>query len=641
MHSELFHETLQKYWGYQSFRPLQEKIIQSAFDGNDTLGLMPTGGGKSLTFQVPTMAMQGICIVVTPLIALMKDQVDNLKQRGIKAAAVYTGMSRATIITTLENCIFGDYKFLYVSPERLASDIFLLKLRAMNVCLIAVDESHCISQWGYDFRPAYLNIAEIRKQLPNVPILALTATATRHVANDIQDKLLFEKPNVFRKSFKRTNLSYVVRYSENKMDDLVSILNSVGGSAIVYVRSRKGTREIAKHLVNKGIQAQYFHAGLSHEVKTMRQNEWKNDTCRVIVSTNAFGMGIDKPDVRLVIHVDLPNSLEEYYQEAGRAGRDEQKSYAVILWNKQDTTSLKKRISDSFPSKKYIRRVYECLANYYQVAAGYGTDCIFDFNLIDFSTHFHLSVLQTHHALQLLAMAGYIDYTDEINNRSRLKFRLYRNELYNLNLREDYDQLIHAILRNYTGVFTDDVQIDESFLATRINKSRQEIYDMLITMSKSKYINYVPQKKTSFVIYTSPREEPQRIFIPKSVYEERRKRFEKRINSMIDYVEKEKVCRSKMLLYYFDEKDADNCGMCDVCLQKNKLGLSHHEYHILKTLLLSFFEEKDTYRLSDLLASTKEKYPDSEEKVINVLRYLIQKGFFEVTTDTIKRIKTE
>ena len=634
MQSELFHQTLQKYWGYSSFRPLQEEIIQSVYDGKDTLGLMPTGGGKSLTFQVPVMAMKGICLVVTPLIALMKDQVDNLKERGIKAVAVYSGMSREAIITTLENCIFGDFKFLYVSPERLNSDIFLIKLRAMNVCLLAVDESHCISQWGYDFRPSYLNIAEIRKHLPDVPVLALTATATKDVVADIQEKLLFEKTNVFHKSFERKNLSYVVRYSENKIAELINILKSVDGAAIVYVRSRKGTKEIADSLVKNGINASHFHAGLSHEVKNLKQNQWKDNTCRVIVSTNAFGMGIDKPDVRLVIHMDLPNSLEEYYQEAGRAGRDEYKSFAIVLWNKQDTINLKKRISDTFPSKKHILRVYECLANYYQVAAGSGYGLVLDFNLMEFCNNFRLSVLQTHHALQILDMAGYIEYTDEVDNRSRLKFRVYRNELYTLNLSDDYDQLIHVILRNYTGVFTDDVYIDEEFLGAKINKTRQEVYDMLITLAKSKYIDYVPQKKTSFIVYTTSREENQFVQIPKTVYEKRRSRFKKRIDSMIEYVERNDICRSRLLLNYFDESKTKNCGICDVCLQKTKAGLSKHEFEKIKDLLLEKFTEKSTYRLNELVDSVKYWITDSE-KVITVLRFLISEEVFNLQDDTI------
>ncbi|MDD4729140.1 MAG: RecQ family ATP-dependent DNA helicase [Dysgonamonadaceae bacterium] len=633
MQSDLFHQILQKYWGFSSFRPLQEEIIQSVFDGKDTLGLMPTGGGKSLTFQVPVMAMEGICLVVTPLIALMKDQVDNLKDRGIKAAAIYSGMTRETIVSTLDNCIFGNFKFLYVSPERLTSDIFLIKLQAMNVCLLVVDEAHCISQWGYDFRPSYLNIADIRKYVPSVALLALTATATKQVAADIQKKLLFEKENVLRKSFERKNLSYVVRFSEYKIGELIKILNSVSGTAIVYVRSRKETKNIADELNKNGINASYFHAGLSYEDKANKQNEWKSNHCRVIVSTNAFGMGIDKPDVRLVIHMDLPNSLEEYYQEAGRAGRDELKSYAVILWNKQDTINLKKRITDSYPSKKYILRVYECLANFYQVAAGFGNGLVVDFNLFEFCNNFHLSLLQTHHALKILDLAGYIEYTDEIENWSRLMFRIFRNELYSLRLAKEYDELIHVILRNYTGVFTENVYIDESFIAAQINKTRQNVYEMLTTLDKWKYIKYIPQKKTAFIIYTAPREENQFVTIPKSVYEKRKKRFEKRIDSMIQYVERDTICRSKMLLSYFDERNSKDCGICDSCLQKNKTGLSNNEFEEIKNILINSFSSRTSIRLDELVNNATTETADTD-KIVSVLRLLVEAETFSLNDDT-------
>lgn len=453
MQTELFHQILQDYWGFSTFRPLQEQIIQSVWEGKDTLGLMPTGGGKSLTFQVPVMGMKGICLVVTPLISLMKDQVDNLRERGIKAAAVYSGMSRDEVITTLENCIFGDYKFLYVSPERLSSDIFITKLQAMDVCLLVVDESHCISQWGYDFRPSYLKISDIRHLLDGVPLLALTATATREVVDDIQEKLLFKKKNVFRKSFARENLSYVVRKADNKMAELIHILQTVPGTSIVYVRSRKQTKEIALLLQKAGIAASFFHAGLSHEEKIYKQNAWKLNDCRVIVATNAFGMGIDKPDVRTVIHMDLPNSPEEYFQEAGRAGRDGERSYAIILYTAADSVKLKKRITDSFPDREFILRVYEALGNFYQVAVGAGYNDVYDFSLHEFCLPFKLPFLQTHHALKILELAGYIEYTEEIDLRSRIRFLIYRDEMYALRLDKDTDELLHTILRNYTGVF--------------------------------------------------------------------------------------------------------------------------------------------------------------------------------------------
>jgi ATP-dependent DNA helicase RecQ len=654
METELFHNILKEYWGYTSFRPLQEDIIQSVWEKRDTLGLMPTGGGKSLTFQVPVMAMDGICLVVTPLIALMKDQVDNLRERGIKAAAVYSGMSRDEIITTLENCIFGGYKFLYVSPERLSSDIFLTKLQAMDVCLLVVDESHCISQWGYDFRPSYLKIANIRETLINVPVLALTATATPDVVDDIQEKLRFKEKNVFRTSFLRDNLSYVVRSADNKVGELIHILKSVPGSGIVYVRSRRQTKEIAQTLKKEGLRADYFHAGLSYEDKIFKQNAWKDDECPVIVSTNAFGMGIDKPDVRIVVHMDLPNSPEEYFQEAGRAGRDGKKSYSVILYTKSDSAKLKKRISDTFPEKELIVRVYEALGNYFQVAVGSGAGRAFDFDLIEFCSRFKLPSLQTHHALKILELAGYLEYTDEIDARSKLRFLIYRDDMYSLRLEPITDELLHTIMRSYTGVFSDDIYIDESMLASRIGKTRQEVYDILVNLSKLRYISYVPAKKTPFIIYTSSREDIKFITIPQSVYEERKKRFSKRIHSIIDYTENSDVCRSRMLLVYFGETNSKDCGCCDVCLRKNESGLSNWEYRLIGEKLEEAFKSQTTYRLNELVDSISEsetlaisssettsfsKQGENNDKIIKVIRFKIDSGELILEDDRISKGK--
>jgi ATP-dependent DNA helicase RecQ len=654
METELFHNILKEYWGYTSFRPLQEDIIQSVWEKRDTLGLMPTGGGKSLTFQVPVMAMDGICLVVTPLIALMKDQVDNLRERGIKAAAVYSGMSRDEIITTLENCIFGGYKFLYVSPERLSSDIFLTKLQAMDVCLLVVDESHCISQWGYDFRPSYLKIADIRETLINVPVLALTATATPDVVDDIQEKLRFKEKNVFRTSFLRDNLSYVVRSADNKVGELIHILKSVPGSGIVYVRSRRQTKEIAQTLKKEGLRADYFHAGLSYEDKIFKQNAWKDDECPIIVSTNAFGMGIDKPDVRIVVHMDLPNSPEEYFQEAGRAGRDGKKSYSVILYTKSDSAKLKKRISDTFPEKELIVRVYEALGNYFQVAVGSGAGRAFDFDLIEFCSRFKLPSLQTHHALKILELAGYLEYTDEIDARSKLRFLIYRDDMYSLRLEPITDELLHTIMRSYTGVFSDDIYIDESMLASRIGKTRQEVYDILVNLSKLRYISYVPAKKTPFIIYTSSREDIKFITIPQSVYEDRKKRFSKRIHSIIDYAENSDVCRSRMLLVYFGETNSKDCGCCDVCLRKNESGLSNWEYRLIGEKLEEAFKSQTTYRLNELVDSISEsetlaisssettsfsKQGENNDKIIKVIRFKIDSGELILEDDRISKGK--
>ncbi len=636
MESAMFHDILKEYWGYSSFRPLQEDIIKSIWEKKDTLGLMPTGGGKSITFQVPVMAMEGLCLVVTPLIALMKDQVDNLRTKGIKAAAVYSGMTRQEIIMTLENCIFGDFKFLYVSPERLASEIFLTKLRAINVCLLVVDESHCISQWGYDFRPSYLRIAEIRDRLPNVPVLALTATATTEVANDIQDKLHFKKKNVFRTSFERKNISYVVRKTEDKGAELVHILKSVQGTAIVYVRSRGQTKEIATTLRDENISADYFHAGLSHDQKILKQNSWKSGDCRVIVSTNAFGMGIDKPDVRAVVHMDLPNSLEEYYQEAGRAGRDGDRSYAVILYTKADSTKLKKRIADSFPKREFITRVYEALGNFYQIAVGSGLNRIFDFNLHEFCYPYKLPYIQTHHALKILDLAGYIEYTEEVDARSRLKFIVYRDELYNLNLSKDSSELLHTILRNYTGLFADYTYIDEGFLATKLNKTRNDIYQNLIHLTKLRHIHYIPQKKTPFIVFTTSREDTPFVSIPKRVFETRKERFEKRITSMTDYAENERYCRSRMLLIYFNEKNPKDCGSCDICLKKNKTGLSNYEYKEIALLVNKTLKLQSPQRLSTLVDSI---IGYDSEKIISVIRFQIDLQVLSMNDDEIELLK--
>ena len=614
----VFHEILGKYWGYSSFRPLQEEIIRSVYEGNDTLGLMPTGGGKSITFQVPALAMEGICVVVTPLIALMKDQVENLRRIGIKATAVYSGMSRQEIITQLENCIFGDYKFLYVSPERLGTEIFRAKLTAMNVCLLVVDESHCISQWGYDFRPSYLQIAEIRDLLPDVPVLALTATATPEVVDDIQERLKFRAKNVFQKSFARENLSYIVRKAEDKLNMLLYILGKVPGSAIVYARNRKRTKEIATTLQQAGISADYFHAGLNREEKDLRQARWKNDECRVIVSTNAFGMGIDKPDVRLVIHMDMPGSLEEYYQEAGRAGRDGKRAYAVAICAPTDKAKLKKRLSDEFPEKTFIYRVYEALGNYFQIAVGYGLDTVHNFSLTDFCSAYKFPILQAHHALKILELSGYIEYTEETDNASRLVFTATRDELYKyLNENKRTDSIVQTLLRSYTGLFADYVYIDESVLATRAHVSPQEVYETLVGLSKYRIIHYIPRTKTPLIIYTRTREEQRYLAIPRSAYEDRKKRLERRIEKVLEYIDEERTCRSKLLLAYFGEKRSKPCGCCDICLAKHESRLANWEFLAIRDRLR---EMSDGQPLS--VKETLTKLPFSQEKIFTAIRFL-------------------
>lgn len=606
-----YQEILKQYWGYDNFRGIQEEIINSIGEGHDTLGLMPTGGGKSITFQVPALAKEGLCLVITPLIALMKDQVRNLRERGIKALAIYSGMTREEILVALENCIFGDYKFLYISPERLDTEIFQTKLKHMKVSMITVDESHCISQWGYDFRPAYLKIADIRTLLPEVPVLALTATATPEVVKDIRQKLGFkEGSQTFRMSFERKNLAYIVRKTENKQEELLHILNRVQGSAIVYTRNRKRTREVAELLTNHQITATFYHAGLNNDVKDQRQKSWLTGEHRVMVATNAFGMGIDKPDVRLVVHVDMPDSPEAYFQEAGRAGRDGRKAYAVLLYAKSDKTNLHKRITDTFPDKEYIRKVYEDLNYYYQMAMGDGLGCMYEFNIDEFCRNFKHFPIQVDSALKILTRAGYLEYTDEQDNASRLIFRLRRDELYKLQeFDADTEKLINTILRSYTGLFTDYAYINEESLGIRTGLSHQQIYDTLVMLTKRHILHYIPRKKTPYIIYTRERQEKNRLYLDKEVYEKRKESYVTRIQAMLDYASAEENCRSRMLLRYFGEKNEHNCMQCDVCLQKHETGLKEGEYLEWKEQILNKLNASPCPAgdLSGLLDIEKEK----------------------------------
>ena len=614
---------LKRFFGYTSFRPLQAEIIQRTLQKEDSLVLMPTGGGKSITFQVPALAKEGMCLVITPLIALMKDQVQNLKKRGIKALAIYSGMSRQDIIITLENCIFGNYKFLYISPERLDTEIFRTKLRKMHISMITVDESHCISQWGYDFRPAYLKIAEIRELLPDVPVLALTATATPEVVKDIQARLHFRHKNVFRMSFERNNLAYIVRKTENKTAELLHILRSMPGSAIVYVRNRRRTKEITELLNNEHITADFYHAGLDDATKDIRQHRWQSGESRVMVATNAFGMGIDKPDVRIVLHLDLPDSPEAYFQEAGRAGRDGEKAYAVILYAKSDKMTLHKRIVDTFPEKEYILNVYEHLQYYYQMAMGDGFQCIREFNLEEFCRKFKYFPVPVDSALKILTQAGYLEYTDEQDNSSRILFTIRRDELYKLReMGKEADALIQTILRSYTGVFTDYAYISEESLALRTGLTRQQIYNILVTLTKRRIVDYIPRKKTPYIIYTRERLDLRFLHIPPIVYEERKARYEARIKAMEEYVTTENVCRSRMLLHYFGEKNEHNCGQCDVCLSNRASNdLSEKSYEELKRQILELLGQSPLTP-----AEIADKIKAEKEDIGQVIRYLLEEG---------------
>lgn len=565
--ADKFQSILQKYWGYPDFRGIQRNIIESIASGRDTLGLMPTGGGKSITFQVPALAQEGVCIVITPLIALMKDQVQHLREHGILADAIYADKSRSEILQTLDNAIFGGVKILYVSPERLASEMFQTKLRHIHVSFITVDEAHCISQWGYDFRPSYLQIASIREMKPGIPILALTATATPEVVDDIQERLHFKEKNVFKMSFERKNLAYVVREAEDKQGEMIHILQSVGGSAIIYARSRKRTKEMAQLLSQQGITATFYHAGLNPDVKDQRQKAWQKDEVRVMCATNAFGMGIDKPDVRVVIHIDCPDSLEAYFQEAGRAGRDGQKSYAVLLYNKHDELKLCKRVDDTFPPKELIQDIYEHLAYFYQIGVGSGQGKTFEFDIEKFCVTYKYFPTKVDAALRILERSGYLHYEDNPDGKARVMFLLGRNDLYQLDqLAPSQDAVVTALLRSYGSLFVDLTYIDETLIARQAELTIQQVYFALKSLAARHIIQFIPRRKIPFISYTRDRVDGDKVVIPKEVWESRREQYEKRIKSMIRYAKNDEVCRSRQLLAYFGEKNDSECNQCDVCL---------------------------------------------------------------------------
>ena len=580
-----YKEILKHYWGYDDFRGIQQQIIESIGLGHDTLGLMPTGGGKSLTFQVPGLALKGVCIVVTPLIALMKDQVQHLRQRGILAAAIFSGMSHDDILRVLENCILGRTKFLYVSPERLSSEFFVSKLRHIRVSFITVDEAHCISQWGYDFRPSYLEIANIRTLLPNVPILALTATATPKVVDDICERLSLPKANnqkqtsdstengfhVFRMSFERKNLTYSVKTATDKLQELVHTLSNTTGSAIVYVRSRRRAKEIAEELTKRGLSATFYHAGLEHEVKDQRQRDWQQDRTRIIVATNAFGMGIDKPDVRLVMHYDCPDSIEAYFQEAGRAGRDGKSAQAIMLYNNSDNAKLTKRIDDTFPPKDEVREVYEHLAYFFQIATGDGFGITREFNIDVFCQRFHHFPIRVHSALQILQRAGYLEYDPAPDQQTRVRFLLERQTLYQLeNLSEQEDRLIVALLRNYGGLFADFGYIDEALIAQHSGLRPVTLHEVLKSLAHKHIIQYIPRQQVPTIHYLQRREDSEHIKLSPDVYEQRHEQYRQRIIAMLNYMQDNLHCRSRMLLEYFGEKNTHDCGQCDVCMQQTE-----------------------------------------------------------------------
>ena len=596
-----YRDILQHYWHYDDFRGIQQEIIESIGAGHDTLGLMPTGGGKSITFQVPALAQDGVCIVITPLIALMKDQVRQLRQKGIKAAAIYSGMQHDSIVQTLENAIFGGVKLLYVSPERLASEVFRTKIRHMQVSFICVDEAHCISQWGYDFRPSYLEIADIRKELPNIPVLALTATATPEVVDDIQDRLAFKKKNVFRMSFERKNLAYVVRQAQDKLQQLVHILKNVEGTAIVYARSRRRTKEISDYLNQQGFSATFYHAGLDNAEKDRRQLAWVQNQMRIMVATNAFGMGIDKSSVRLVIHIDCPSSLEAYFQEAGRAGRDGQKAYAVMLCNGSDKAKLQKRINDTFPEKDYLRQVYDQLAYFYQIGIGSGYQATFEFPIDKFCHIYKHFPIRVDAALKILDRAGYIEYSEEQDCQARVMFCLERDDLYRLkgNSPEE-DKIIVALLRNYSGLFNDFAYIDEAFLSTQTGYTQPIVYQLLKNLSQKHIIKFVPQKRTPYIRYRQRREDSAHLIFSPAIYDNLRQKFINRIDAMLHYVSTDNQCRSRQLLRYFGETRTHDCGQCDVCIDRKGELTQKHLLKEAEQQIMQLLNDRKEHRIKEL-----------------------------------------
>lgn len=618
-----YNEILKRYWGYDDFRGVQREIIESIGSGHDTLGLMPTGGGKSVTFQVPALSMEGVCIVITPLIALMKDQVHHLRQRGIIAAAIYSGMQRDDIIRILENCILGTTKLLYVSPERLGSDLFQAKLRHMRVSFITVDEAHCISQWGYDFRPSYLKIADIRHICPDVPVLALTATATPKVVDDICAKLTLNSKlstsfRVFRMSFERKNLTYLVSHATDKQADLIHLLDGMKGSAIVYVRSRRHAREVAEMLTEAGLSATFYHAGLESAVKDQRQRDWQHDRVRIMVATNAFGMGIDKSDVRMVVHYDCPDSIEAYFQEAGRAGRDGQPARAILLYNATDEPKLHKRVKDTFPEKDYIRKVYEHLAYYYQIATGDGYGVTREFNIDDFCHKFKHFPVPVHSSLQILQRAGYIEYLEEQDNQARVKFIVTRDDLYRLRGDTPHEEkVIVALLRNYGGLFADYGFIDESMIAHQCGLKPNDVYQTLKLLSEKHVIQFIPRKQVPYVRYLQRREDSEHVMLPPAVYEERLAQYQERIEAMLRYAKDDSKCRSRQLLEYFGEKNVRDCGMCDVCHNASKADIQQVQQQILRLLA-----DRKQHHLTELYRLQLPK-----EELDRALAYLLKEEY--------------
>ncbi len=635
MNIETYRQILTRYWGFTSFRPLQEEIIRSVAGGRDTLALMPTGGGKSVTFQVPALASEGICLVITPLIALMKDQVNRLNSMEIKSIAIHSGMSAEEIDNALENAIFGDYKFLYVSPERVATKLFQAKAPRLSLSLVAVDEAHCISQWGYDFRPSYLKIAGLREYISDkVPFLALTASATPQVTEDIMKKLGFRQKNVLKTSFSRKNISYLVRKVEDKYAYIIKTVQKAPGSGIVYVRSRKRCKEIAELLHANGIAADFYHAGLPDELRNRKQLSWTSGETRVIVATNAFGLGIDKSDVRFVIHWDIPDSIEDYFQESGRAGRDNKPASAVLLYSPADKSRLMENLRKKFPPVEKIKDVYEAVCNYLQVPLGSGKENVFDFNMADFVSKYRLPVIETYNSLQFLQREGYMEFTEEINNPSRVHFIVNRDDLYKFQVaNEAFDSFIKLLLRSYTGMFSEFVPVNEEALSRKSAASRDTIYQYLKKLSALNIIKYIPGKKTALVIFTEERLVRKALIISPDNYLHVKEKYETRLNRMLEYADSDNRCRAVTLLDYFGE-ESDRCGICDICRERNELDLSKYEFDIILDEIKSVLSH-DNPDAEELVRQID--YP--EEKVIKVIRWLLDHN--KILRDNLHKLSWE
>ncbi len=622
-----FHKILKQNWGYDSFRPKQLEIIQSVATGNDTLALLPTGGGKSITYQVPALSKEGICLVITPLIALMKDQVENLKKRKIKALAIFSGMTHHEIGIALDNCRYGNYKFLYLSPERLGTELFLARIKDLNINLIAVDEAHCISQWGYDFRPSYLKIAAIRAFSPNVPVLAVTATATSEVVDDIQEKLQFKAKKIIRKSFARDNLLYIVRKVEDKYNYLLRIITKTPGTGIIYVRNRKKTREISDFLQQNNISTDYYHAGLSHEWRNYKQAQWKNGGCRIMVCTNAFGMGIDKPDVRFVVHMDLPDSLEAYYQEAGRGGRDGKPAYAVVLYDGTDVANLKRKISAQFPPVETIKKVYQAIGNYYQIPVGGGKNQTLLFKLADCAKRYELNHLTVYNSLKILEYNEYLELTEQCFIQSKILFTVARDDLYRFQVENiKFDAFIKIIMRSYTGLFTDYTAIDENELAKRAGTTREVVYQYLKKLQQNKIINYIPQRKTPYIVFAHERVEQKALNISKESYDLRKQRADKKADAVLNYIENTDTCRSRILLEYFGETDINNCNQCDICKKTYKTSVSSEAFRsIAQIIKQNTFKQGVSVEYLCNSVCTQMNFND-DKKILKVIRQLCDDG---------------